>query len=88
MQTPAVESLGSFQARRRAYLANHVYKSKEDEKWYCSVCGGRLKVVAAVIEIHAPGSTCQSDSGEEFTTGIPYCQDCEEIPAARGCVHG
>jgi hypothetical protein len=87
MRTPVKVTMEEFVAERREWLKNYTVASPTTGGLLCVTCGGAIRGQAVVLDIHdrrLPG--CQGD-GETIQTGIPYCPNCEELPAKRGCVH-
>lgn len=87
MQTPAKVTLEYFYLMRSRFLKEECVTDEPSGWVVCQNCGTRLKVVEAQIEIHEGLSDTCRWNGEMFAAGIPYCPQCEELPANRGCVH-
>ena len=87
MQTPVKLTLEEYLQARREFLAKKTVAWATTGGLQCVECGGVIRAQAVSLDVHnrrLPG--CQGD-GEIMQTAVPYCVDCEELPAARGCVH-
>ena len=87
MQTPVKLTLDGFYGRRAEFLRERTIKNEANGRVICRVCGTRIKILPAQIEIHEAGNGQCVGNGESFEAGVPYCPGCEELPAAEGCVH-
>lgn len=87
MQTPVKVTLEGFYRGRAEFLKLGTVTHLVTGRVLCRKCGGRIKVQPVMIEIH-DAAECRCEARcEHFEAGIPYCASCEELPAARGCVH-
>jgi len=87
MQTPVKVTLEEYLQARRKFLEHHTVAWPTTGGLRCVECGGVIRAQAVTLDVHAralPG--CQGE-GETMETAVPYCVDCEELPAKRGCVH-
>jgi hypothetical protein len=87
MQTPVKLTLEEYYQARREWLKERTFTPAHLEGLGHIDCGGRIRVQLATLDVHQralPG--CQGE-GETIETAVPYCVDCEELPAKRGCVH-
>ena len=87
MQTPVKLTLEEYHQARLAWLKEWTHTVAQLPGLRCLACGGRVRVEPVTLDLHfraLPG--CQGE-GETMETGVPYCVDCEELPAKRGCVH-
>jgi hypothetical protein len=87
MKTPVKMTLEEYRQERREWLETNTIAWPMTGGLQCVHCGGVIFAQAVTLDIHdrsLPG--CQGD-GETMETGVPYCRDCEEQPAKRGCVH-
>ena len=87
MQTPKGLTLEGFYQARAVFLSDDCYTAAVSGRVCCKKCGGRIKVVAAKIEIHEAGKAECVGNGELFESAIPYCPHCEALPASVWCVH-
>lgn len=87
MQTPVKLTLDQYLQARREFLARKTLTSRVTGLLVCPECGIRIRAQAATLDIHGPDlGVCQGE-GDTMNTAVPYCPKCEEVPAARGCVH-
>jgi len=87
MQTPVKMTLEEYVQARREWLAHRTVAWPMTDGLQCIECGGEIRMQMVTLDIHnrqLPG--CQGE-GETMETAVPYCVDCEELPAKRGCVH-
>ena len=88
MQTPKGITLQEFHDARAAFLRDKCVSWPTTGVVTCAACGERIKCAPVVFEIHQAGEQQCIPEGDEFEAGVPYCPQCEELPASRGCVHG
>jgi len=87
MQTPSKVTLEGFYRGRLEFLKMETVNNPANARVTCRKCGGRIKVVPVIMEIHDAADGQCVTRGESFEAGVPYCPACEELPASRGCVH-
>jgi len=87
MKTPVKVTLEEYRQERREWLDKQALSGFTTGHLVCVNCGGVIRAQVVTLDVHnreLPG--CQGD-GETMETAVPYCVDCEELPAKRGCVH-
>lgn len=88
MQTPAKVTLDQYLQARREFLAQKTLAWPTTGGLQCVECGGAIRGQAAILSVHDLNVGVCAGTGHTMTTAVPYCPACEEVPAARGCLHG
>lgn len=88
MQTPLKVTLDQYLQARREFLAQKTLAWPTTGGLQCVECGGTIRAQAATLDVHGPELGVCENHGETMDTAVPYCPACEEMPPARGCLHG
>jgi hypothetical protein len=90
MRTPSRVSASEFSQSLKDFLIHSCILSHHS--LYCAICGAPIVYVRAALLLHdaacpACGSVDTTVENRAWNTMVPYCPNCEEKPAQRGCLH-
>lgn len=88
MQTPVKISVQEFTKQRNAYFAESCTWDRSLYRHRCRKCKMPIQFVSACLSLHdGPFSDTCGGAGKVLHAPVPYCPQCEILPASSGGLH-